>query len=515
MHQDSSNSTAIINGISYNATALQYWNYTIYDNGTLSNGSECYLTFGNYRPVLVSVANGTFINSTSCYNPVNPIGTRGIIGLIFGSLFAVSIVISTINLRKHGRAYLPREKRWKPVGRRWLWYWTIFVAACGILSCFTAVDVDRDYIVNMPMVLQSFFLTLAIPTVLACVWEAVRSWASFEHRQIHDADPFAFRPTGAHAKLEFYLPLAFYAFDWMVFFLVVPRGWTFVQKQRSEVQTLLSARPAALDSRFKAGAILAIICLGISAFRLAYSSRVYHVRVPWALLQVVVLVAIRLAYMLAASWVWQISPYRLDVNIGWLYGLGYAPVLLVLCLLNARGYMNENEEKILIARRASRGEEDGLRLESRRQPPPNRLQQASSPAWWSRSRAAMSHGGQAFKTPTSPTPETVKAGTFPSALEANGDESGHSWWQSRKREEPDTRRRKFTAAPFDSGSSHAGGGRIRDTSVTQTQCRWTEEDDSRIRVVSRTRSSSESGDDRSSTISLQSRPQVVRSMLDV
>lgn len=289
----------------------------------------------------------------------------------------------------------------------------------------------------------------------------------------------------------------------MVFFLTIPRGWTFVQKQRSEAQISSSARPAALDSRFKAGAVLAIVCLGITAFRLAYSSRVYRVKVPWALLQIVVLMAVRLAYTLASSWIWQISPYRLDVNIGWLYGLGYAPILLILCLLNVRGYMNENEEKILIAQRASRGEEHGMRLEARRQPLPNRLQQPPFPAWWSRSRAAMSHGGQAFKVPTSPTPDTV-----------NGDESGHSWWQSRKREEPDTRRRKFTAAPLDSNSSQVAGERSREPSVSQS--RWTEMDDSRISVVSRTRSGGdEGGDNGSSTVSLQSRPQVVRSMLDV
>lgn len=169
-------SILVVNGISYNATALKAWNYTVYDNGTLSNGTECYLVFDNYRPIMTSVTNGTFVNSTSCYTPVKPIGARGITGLVFGILFALSIILSTINLRKHGRSYLPREKRWKPVGRRWPWYWTIFVAACGLLSCFTAVDVDRDYIVNLPLILQSFFMTLAVPTALACVWEAVRSW---------------------------------------------------------------------------------------------------------------------------------------------------------------------------------------------------------------------------------------------------------------------------------------------------------------------------------------------------
>ena len=169
------NNTTLINGVSYNTTTLNYWNYTVYSNGTLSNGSNCFLAFDAYKPILAS-PNGTFINATSCYTPTNPIGPRGITGLAFGSLFALSILFSTINLRKHGRAYLPREKKWKPVGRRWPWYWNILLAACGLLSCFTAVDVDRDYVVNLPIILQSFFLTLMIPVLLACGWEAVRSW---------------------------------------------------------------------------------------------------------------------------------------------------------------------------------------------------------------------------------------------------------------------------------------------------------------------------------------------------
>lgn len=173
--QTSPSSTTLINGLIYNETTLKYWNYTAYSNGTLSNGSKCFLSFGTYKPILIS-PNGTFINATSCYTPINPIGARGIAGLVFGSLFALSILFSMINLRKHGRAYLPREKRWKPLGRRWPWYWTLFVAACGILSSFPAVDVDRDYVVNMPMILQCFFLTLTIPALLACVWEAVRGW---------------------------------------------------------------------------------------------------------------------------------------------------------------------------------------------------------------------------------------------------------------------------------------------------------------------------------------------------
>jgi hypothetical protein len=158
-----------------NDTTLRHWNYTFYDgNATLSNGSSCYVAFGQHLPHYFS--NGTFVNSTSCYNPINPIKTRGILGLVFGSLFALTILFTTINLRKHGKGYLPPEQRWKAVSRRWQWYWMLFVAACGMASTFAAVDVDRDYILNLPMTLQCFFLTLITPGLNAAVWEGVRHW---------------------------------------------------------------------------------------------------------------------------------------------------------------------------------------------------------------------------------------------------------------------------------------------------------------------------------------------------
>ena len=95
---------------------------------------------------------------------------------MFACLFALSIVFTLINLRKHGRLFLPNEKRFRAVGRRWQWYWMLFVAACGMISGITGIDVDRDYVLSMPIVLQSFFGCLMIPGILATVWEAVRHW---------------------------------------------------------------------------------------------------------------------------------------------------------------------------------------------------------------------------------------------------------------------------------------------------------------------------------------------------
>ena len=167
---------ALINGVHFNRTALNLWKYTLYSNGTLSNGSNCWLTFNEYKPSLL--LNGTFLNATSCYSPIEPIRGRGIIGLVAGALFGISIIFTLKNLRKHGRLYLADEKRWSAVGRRWQWYWMLFIATCGTISAINGVDVDRDYLQSTSIILQGFFYYLMLPGLLACVWESVRHWSA-------------------------------------------------------------------------------------------------------------------------------------------------------------------------------------------------------------------------------------------------------------------------------------------------------------------------------------------------
>lgn len=164
----------LINNIHFNRTALDFYNYTLYSNHTLSNRTNCWLTFEATTPMMLS--NGTFINGTSCYLPYNKIKARGGLGILSASLFGISIIFTLVNLRKHGRRYLPNEKRFRAVGRRWQWYWMLFVAACGMISGITGIDVDRDYLQSIAIILQSFFFYLMIPGILAAVWEAVRHW---------------------------------------------------------------------------------------------------------------------------------------------------------------------------------------------------------------------------------------------------------------------------------------------------------------------------------------------------
>jgi hypothetical protein len=168
-------SDTVINGVHLNQTALKFWNYTLYSNNTLSNQSNCYLIFDQYKPDSI-LLNGTFVNGTNCYVPILPLKKRGRLGAIFASLFAVTIMLTLVNLKKHGQQFLREDKQFRIIGRRWQWYWMTIAASCGIISCITGIDVDRDYLQDLAIVLQCFFFVLMGPCIVAAVWEGVRHW---------------------------------------------------------------------------------------------------------------------------------------------------------------------------------------------------------------------------------------------------------------------------------------------------------------------------------------------------
>ena len=203
-------------GAHFNRTVLEDYNYKFYGNGTISNGSKCYLTFKPYAPALLININGTFVNSTKCDTSVDPIGTRGITGLAFAGCFGVTMVLILTCLAKHGRQYLPREQRFYPIGRRWQWYYGLIVCACALVSLFLNVDVDRFRVQGLPIVVTVFFWYLMCMGTTALVWEAVRHWGSWLERQYLDPNPFALPDDDRRSKVEFYLPLFFYLLWWMV-----------------------------------------------------------------------------------------------------------------------------------------------------------------------------------------------------------------------------------------------------------------------------------------------------------
>ncbi|KAF2827603.1 hypothetical protein CC86DRAFT_369697 [Ophiobolus disseminans] len=362
-----------INNTSLNKTALLEYNYTLYPNATISNSTHCYLVFSTFKPTFLS--NGTWLNATTCYIPYYPIATRGILSIGYGVLFGLTIVLTMMNLRKHGKRYLRESKRFRAVGRRWQWYWMLSVAGCGIISTLTGVDIDRYYLQDLPIILQSFFFALMVPGTLAMVWEGTRHWASWQVRQICDEDPFLLPQHDRRAKTEFWLPLVFYVFAFLDFFMVIPRSWSGLKKQNTEWQIEHIARPAATGARDKAGAILAVCAWMVICYSLWHSLKHYKQEswkhCPPKLAISIVVLAARLGYGMASAWNWDISISKVGVQLGWPFGLGYAAILVIILILEIAGFLEENEDKVLIAQRTARGRVHDTELNITRKP-----------SWW-------------------------------------------------------------------------------------------------------------------------------------
>ncbi|KAK0610678.1 hypothetical protein B0T17DRAFT_565636 [Bombardia bombarda] len=369
-----------------NQSTLNFWNYTVYSNQTLSNGTWCMLAFPPYIPPAV-LPNGTFINETVCWHPVYPIGARAGTGLGFGVLFGIALVLTLIVLKKHGQLFLPAERRFFPIGRRWQFYWACFTCAIALISLFTNIDVDRYYLPELPIVLTCFFWFIMEMGAMAIVWEAVRHWGSWMERQFIDPNPFVLKLDDRRAKIEFWMPLFFYFWLWMNFFLVVPRSWTNIEMQRYPQQTNDLAIPTATDGRFKAAAFCLVVCWLTISFSLWHSIKHYcpHNRglinrtigflrfTPTRFILLMPLSLAMVAYQALCAWEFAWSPLNVKGLVAAIYAGGYAPALLIILIQALFGFINPNEDRELQRQRRVRGDQINQAMGIQKKP-----------AWWHR-----------------------------------------------------------------------------------------------------------------------------------
>ncbi|KAF3912807.1 hypothetical protein AA313_de0201248 [Arthrobotrys entomopaga] len=328
----------------FNATLLKEFDYTIYPNNTISNFSTCVLAFGGYVPEVIS--NGSWYNSTGCDTPVRSIRTRGTIGIVAAIIFGVLLILSLTCLSKHGKSYLPAEKRFRLVGRRWPWYWCIITSTVGLISGFTAIDVDRVWVLGTSAIFHFIFYLVSLPTCLAAVWEMSRNWGSFEERKGVDEDFFRYRQDDLRSKIEFYEPLLFYLFNFLSFFLSILRTWTPITKSNINVIT---------DGRFQASSIfdfLAWSTIVIAHFiaRHYYKPRKY----PWKIPATLLIVLVRVAFNIGSAFNYSISQLRYQATPAYIYCLGYLPVILTLLVIIYSGWKEPNEDRELLRLRTAR-----------------------------------------------------------------------------------------------------------------------------------------------------------------
>lgn len=103
----------------------------------------------------------------------------------------------------------------------------------------------------------------------------------------------------------------------------------------------------------------------------------------------IAILLINIGYAIASSFTWSISPLNADVHPGFLYGLGYTPVIIITFLFNFCGYCEPNEDKALIL---LRGDSLG---------PKKYRFKRKAPLWWTTGRLILfsrdKHGGDEEK----------------------------------------------------------------------------------------------------------------------
>lgn len=151
----------------------------------------------------------------------------------------------------------------------------------------------------------------------------------------------------------------------------VPRGWGNIEKQRDPVQQADYAKPDATDSRFKAAAFLLFCSWCVCIASLRHSIHHYKPRnrsfanrmfggiqfLPFKYILILFFSLVLIGYEAASAFVFDIAFLNLDAHPGWIFGLGWAPIACIFVVLITAGYLDDNEDRVLIAQRRIREHE--------------------------------------------------------------------------------------------------------------------------------------------------------------
>ena len=115
-------------------------------------------------------------------------------------------------------------------------------------------------------------------------------------------------------------------------------------------------------------ALMALTVIGISA---AHTQKNYKTTIPLTISIASLLLLVKICYQIVCVFSvsgWDINPLKYDANNGFVYGLGYAPVVVMLAIMVWNGWKEENEDVQLIKLRRQRDFNDEVELkEMRRQ----------------------------------------------------------------------------------------------------------------------------------------------------
>ena len=152
--------------------------------------------------------------------------------------------------------------------------------------------------------------------------------------------------------------------------MLIPRSWSSADDQTDASQIALSSQPMATDGRFKAGAFMLFVAWCVICYSLWHSIKHYKPRnrgifnsivgffryCPSRFMLLLPLSLIMIGYEAAIAFDYTINPISTKTNAGWIYGLGYGPTVLILVVFVVYGYLDENEDRVLLRQRRERGE---------------------------------------------------------------------------------------------------------------------------------------------------------------
>ncbi|KAK9461771.1 uncharacterized protein V1516DRAFT_254870 [Lipomyces oligophaga] len=326
----------------YNETILELWNYVLYpSNGTLSNVTNCYLSFGSYQPVIYDDG---YVNGTTCNSPYYPIRARGGIGIALGVMATALFPLTLTNLTRLGRRLTKYEHRsFRIISRRWQWYWLIVIHALCIAAGFMSIDIDRSYLQGVALTSFGAIFTTICPSCIAAVWEMVRHWCSFEERRYVEDDPFHYRSGDKRSHVHLVMPIVFYLFDFLFFLLTILRNWGAMIKYDYQF---------AIDVRWKVGVFCGIVAYSFIFIQIYITYKFYRPqrlprRVPLALLGL----AVMIGYSITSSFKISFSPFNPDSNIICVGVWGYLPIVYLILVMNLCAIHQVNDDLVIKAER--------------------------------------------------------------------------------------------------------------------------------------------------------------------
>ncbi|EPY50833.1 fungal protein [Schizosaccharomyces cryophilus OY26] len=373
-----------------NATQLETFErffYQVYGNGTVGNGTHCYLWRQHNWPSITE--EGTVLDGVNCDSPVKKLAGHGAVGIVSACLGFLLIPFLLMNI---GKFNVPGAQ--KGFQRRAEFYWMILLILVLAVSGFAYIDVDRNPVQGLSMCIFSFCFHSNVPILVLVYWHYVSTFGFIRWRELtvvgREADGSERRKR--IETMEYGMPIVMYILSMLGFLLAGFHSWARIARGEAAVAT---------DARFKASAVINLFGLGccVGAFCVYLKEYGRDRRKRWMSVYMGgLMVLLRGVYGCISSWKYNWNASNPKVNPGIAFGLGYVPELIVGTVICLYGVLSPGIAEV---ERLAVEEEEQERIT---QTTMDRMQVASTDSTWGRRLPAAAPAAAASTVSMPPPP---------------------------------------------------------------------------------------------------------------